>query len=117
MGLPPSLVGTTNETVAEDGLVGVATIELHGPGTENVGHVTPGQFSRAAFFQRTFISYILHKPFLFSYIDSLSFVWLFIEIVTFELGCAKLKSGSKDKSKILKFILYFKNYYLKLQSL
>jgi hypothetical protein len=49
-------VGGTNVTLAEDGLVGVATIELHGPGTENVGHGTPGQFSRATFFQRTFNS-------------------------------------------------------------
>ena len=49
-------MGGTNDTLAEDGLVGVATIELHGPGTENVGHGTPGQFSRAAFFQRTFNS-------------------------------------------------------------
>ena len=56
MGLPPSLVGGTNETLADDGPVGVATMELHGPGAENVGHGTPGQFSNAAFFQRTFIS-------------------------------------------------------------
>jgi hypothetical protein len=110
-------VGTRNETVTEYGIVGVAAIERHGPGTENVGHGTPGQFSRAAFFQRTFISSILYKAFLFSSIDSLSFVWLFIGIVTFELDCAKLKSGSKNNSKILNFILCFINYHLKFHSL
>jgi hypothetical protein len=58
-------VGGTNETLAEDGLVGVATIELHGPGTENVGQGTPGQFSKAAFFHLTFISSRLKGDFLF----------------------------------------------------
>jgi len=49
-------VGGTNETLADDGPDGVATMELHDPGAENVGQGTPGQFSNAAFFQRTFIS-------------------------------------------------------------
>ena len=49
-------MGGTNDTLAEDGPVGVAVMELHGPGTENIGHGTPGQFSKAAFFQRTLIS-------------------------------------------------------------
>jgi hypothetical protein len=49
-------VGGTNETLADDGPVGVATMELHGPGAENVTHGTPGQFSNAAFFQRTLSS-------------------------------------------------------------
>jgi hypothetical protein len=54
-------VGGTNDTLAEDGPVGVAVMELHGPGTENIGHGTPGQFSKAAFFQRTFISSTLNE--------------------------------------------------------
>ena len=49
-------MGGTNETLAEDGPVGVAKMVLHGPGTEDVGHVTSGQFTRAAFLQRTLIS-------------------------------------------------------------
>jgi hypothetical protein len=35
----------------------MATMELHGPGAERQG--TPGQFSNAAFFQRTLSSSIL----------------------------------------------------------
>ena len=98
-------MGGTNDTLAEDGLVGVATIELHGPGTENVGHGTPGQFSKAAFFQRTFISSKLYKAFLFSSTGPFSFDWVFFGIATFELDWAKLKSGSKDINKILSVIL------------
>ena len=68
-------------------------------------HGTPGQFSRAAFFQRTFISSKLYKAFLFSSTGPLSFDWVFFGIATFELDWAKLKSGSKDINKILSVIL------------
>lgn len=56
MGLPPSSVGKPNETLTEEGPAGMATIALHGPGGYKEGHGTPGQFSKAAFFQRTFNS-------------------------------------------------------------
>jgi hypothetical protein len=49
-------VGKPNETLAEEGPVGVATIALHGPGGKREGQGTPGQFSNAAFFHRTFNS-------------------------------------------------------------
>ena len=48
-------------------------------------HGTPGQFSRAAFFQRTFISSKLYKAFLFSSTGPLAFDWVFFGIATFEL--------------------------------
>ena len=49
----PSFVGGTNETLAEDSPVGVGKMVLHGLVTEDVGHVTSGQLTRSAFFQRT----------------------------------------------------------------
>jgi hypothetical protein len=70
-------------------------------------HGTPVQFSKAAFFQRTLISSKLYKAFLFISIGTLSFDWLDVGIVTFELDWAKLKSGNKDNSKILRIILWF----------
>jgi hypothetical protein len=39
----------------------VATIELQEPGAEIKGQGPPGQFSKAAFFQRTLISSRLYK--------------------------------------------------------
>jgi hypothetical protein len=49
-------VGGINDTLAEYGPVGVATSEEQEPGAERKGQGTPGQFSNAAFFQRTLIS-------------------------------------------------------------
>jgi hypothetical protein len=54
-------VGKTNDILAEYGPVGVATIELQEPGAEIKGQGPPGQFSKAAFFQRTLISSRLYK--------------------------------------------------------
>jgi hypothetical protein len=105
-------VGGTNETLAEDGPVGVAKMAVHGPGTEEVGQTTMGQFSRAAFFQRTLISSKLKIVFRFGSNGPFSLVCLLFCIVTFELDCAKLKSGSKENSKILIVILYFLKYYI-----
>jgi len=48
-------------------------------------HGTPGQFSSAAFFQRTFISSKLYKAFLFNSTGLLSFDWVFFGIASFEL--------------------------------
>jgi len=106
------LVGGTNETLAEDGPVGVAKIVMHGPGTVDVGQTTQGQFSRAAFFQRTLISSKLKIVFRFGSNGPFSLVCLLVDIVTFELDWAKLKSGSKESSKILTIILRFFKYVL-----
>ena len=54
-------MGGINDILAEYGPVGVATIELHGPGSEKKGQGPPGQFSKAAFFQRTLISSRLYR--------------------------------------------------------
>jgi hypothetical protein len=53
--LPPLLVGATNATLAE-AFPAVATTAVGAPGTTVVTQGTPGQFSSAAFFQRTFNS-------------------------------------------------------------
>jgi hypothetical protein len=53
--LPPLLVGATNATLAE-AFPAVATTAVGAPGTTVVTQGTPGQFSKAAFFQRTFNS-------------------------------------------------------------
>jgi hypothetical protein len=53
--LPPLLVGATNEILAE-AFPAVATTAVGAPGTAVVTQGTPGQFSKAAFFQRTFNS-------------------------------------------------------------
>jgi hypothetical protein len=73
-------VGGTNETLADVGPVGIATMELHGPGAERVLHGTPGQFSNAAFFQRTLISSRLKEAFLLVSRFSFSFNTLLTRI-------------------------------------
>jgi hypothetical protein len=58
--LPPLLAGAVNATLAE-AFPAVATTLVGAPGIVAVKHGTPGQFSKAAFFQRTFISSKLNK--------------------------------------------------------
>jgi len=69
-------VGKPNETLAEEGPVGMATIDVHGPGGPREGQGTPGQFSKAAFFQRTFNSSRLNEE-IRSLLGPLAISWLF----------------------------------------
>jgi hypothetical protein len=99
-------VGGTNETLADVGPVGVATMELHGPGTEREGQGTPGQFSKAAFFQRTLSSSRLYNALRFISNACFSLVVFFpMGISTFDLVCAKPNKGSIKKGKIFSFML------------
>jgi hypothetical protein len=99
-------VGGTNETLADVGPVGVATMELHGPGTEREGQGTPGQFSKAAFFQRTLSSSRLYNALRFISNACFSLVVFFpMGISTFEFVCAKPNKGSIKRYKILSFML------------
>jgi hypothetical protein len=99
-------VGETNETLTVVGPVGVATMELHDPGAENVGQGTPGQFSNAAFFQRTLSSSRLYMAFRFISNARFSlFVFPPMGISTFELVCPIPNKGSSKKGKILIIIL------------
>jgi hypothetical protein len=105
--LPPSLDGATNVTLTEVGPVGVATIEVTGPGTENDAQGTPGQFSNAAFFQRTLISSRLNEAFRFISNGCFSLVVVSPFCISpFALVCAKPSKGSIKRSKNLKFILF-----------
>jgi hypothetical protein len=99
-------VGGTNETLADVGPVGVATMELHDPGTEREGQGTPGQFFKAAFFQRTLSSSRLYNAFLLiSKGCSLLFVFPPIRISPLELACEIPKMGSIKNGKNPTFIL------------
>ena len=90
------VITASQSRVIEESAATVQVVIVHG---------TPVQFSKAAFFQRTLISSKLNKAFLFISIGTLSFDWLDVGIGICELDWAKLKSGSKDNSKILSVIL------------
>jgi hypothetical protein len=92
----------------------VAVIDVTGPGTENVGQGTPGQFSRAAFFQRTFNSSRLNKAFLFISKGSFSLdVFPPNGIPPFALVCPIPNKGSSKRGKNLIIILtYFSFKFL-----
>jgi len=104
IGLPQSLIGGTNETLTVVGPVGVATIEVHGPGAER--HETPGQFSKEAFFQRTLSSSRLKNAFRLMSNGCFSlFVFSPMGISTFGLVCPMPNKGSSKKGKTLGIIL------------
>jgi hypothetical protein len=99
-------VGGTNETLADVGPVGMATMELHGPGAERVLHGTPGQFSKDAFFQRTLISSRLNEAFRLISLGEISLDNNSpIGFSTFEFVCPIPNKGSIKKGKILSLIL------------
>jgi hypothetical protein len=83
----------------------VATILVTGPGAENDGQGTPGQFSNAAFFQRTLISSRLNEALRFISLGEISLDNNSpIGFSPFEFTWAKQITGSNSNAKILNII-------------
>jgi hypothetical protein len=106
IGLPPSLDGGAKLTLTEVGPVGVATIDVTGPGAEIDTQGSPVQFSKAAFFQRTLISSRLNEAFRFISLGEISLDNnSLVGFCPFKFTCTKQITGSSSNDKILNIIL------------
>jgi hypothetical protein len=102
--LPPLLAGAVNATLAE-AFPAVATTLVGAPGIVVVTNGTPGQFSKAAFFQRTLISSKLKEAFRFISLGDISLDNNSpVGFSPFEFTCAKQITGSNSNAKILNII-------------
>ena len=83
----------------------MAKINVTGPGTEIDAQGTLGQFSKAAFFQRTLISSRLNEAFRYISLGDISLDNNSpVGFSTFEFTCAKQITGSNKNAKILNII-------------
>jgi hypothetical protein len=102
--LPPLLVGAVKATIAE-AFPAVAVTLVGAPDTVVATHGTPGQFSNAAFFQRTLISSRLKGDFLFISTFPDSFMPLLTGLPSLGVICPKHINGTIIINRILTIIL------------
>jgi hypothetical protein len=107
--LPPLLAGAVKATLAE-AFPAVALTPVGAPGTVVVIQGTPGQFSKAAFFQRTFNSSRLKGDFLIISTFPGSFIPLLTGLPSLGVICPKHINGTIIISKILIAILIFLSF-------